>query len=144
MDHLQEEFIQYQLLEDTDIPDHIWQEALVYIVETNGREEQFHRMDTIWGYLDGSLQYPILAKVARAVLVLPHSKASEERIFSMVTKNKTNFRPSLKLDGTLSSILKVKLAHPEIQESCYDFKPSKDLLKTAKKSTWEYNKQHSR
>jgi hypothetical protein len=150
MDHLQEEFIEYQLLEDTDIPDNIWQEALVYIVETNGREEQFHRMDTIWGYLgqckraDGSLQYPMLAKVARAVLVLPHSNASEERIFSMVTKNKTNFRPSLKLDGTLSSILKVKLAHPEMQESCYDFKPSKNLLKKAKKSTWVYNKQHSR
>ena len=62
-------------------------------------------------------------------------------MFCMVTKNKTNFRPSLKLDGTLSSILKVKLAQPEIQESRYDFKPSKDLLKTAKK--WEYNQQHS-
>lgn len=151
MDHLQEEFIEYQLLEDTDIPDDIWKEALTFVKETNGQEEQFHRMDTIWGYLsqckraDGSLKYPILAKVAhcQAVLILPHSNASEERIFSMVTKNKTNFRPSLKLDGTLSSILKVKLAHPEIQELCHDFQPSKDLLKTAKKSTWEYNKKHS-
>ena len=148
MDRLQEEFIQYQLSEDKDIPDDIWLEALVHIKETDGHDEQFHRMDTIWGYLskckraDGSLQYSLLSKVAQAVLVLPHSNATEERIFSMVTKNKTNFRPSLKLDGTLSSILKVKLAHPETQESCYDFKPSKDLLKTAKKSTWVYNKQH--
>ena len=48
---LQEEFIQYQLIEDKDIPDDIWLEALVCLKETNGQEEQFHRMDTIWGYL---------------------------------------------------------------------------------------------
>ena len=38
-----------------------------------------------------------------------HSNAEEERVFSMVTKNKTKFRPSLKLDGTLASILIIKL-----------------------------------
>ena len=46
--------------------------------------------------------------MAVSVLVVPHSNASEERVFSMVRNNKTPFRPSLGLDGTLQSILQVK------------------------------------
>ena len=45
------------------------------------------------------------------LLVLPHSNAAEERVFSMVTKNKTALTPSLKLDGTLSSILTIIQSH---------------------------------
>ena len=40
MDCLQEEFIEYQLSEDKDIPDDIWLEALVHIKETDGQDEQ--------------------------------------------------------------------------------------------------------
>ena len=79
-----------------------------------------------------------LAKVAMLVLVLPHSNASEERVFSMVTKNKTTFRPNLKLDGTLASILTIKLANPE---PCHQYE-QKVVLETAKKATMEYNRAH--
>ena len=65
-------------------------------------------MDIIWAYLsrrkspDGcSLRFPNLAKIAQLILVLPHSNAGEERIFSMVRLNKT-YRSRLSLDGTLS------------------------------------------
>ena len=44
-------------------------------------------------------------QLALLVLTLPHSNVEEERV---VIKNKTKFRPSLKLDGTLSSILTIK------------------------------------
>ena len=86
------------------------------------------------------LKFRRLIQVAKVVLVIPHSNAAEERVFSMVRKNKTPFRSSLSLDGTLSSIITVKL---RVDDPCEKFEPSKQLLEKAKKSTWEYNKAHS-
>ena len=59
----------------------------------------------------------------------------------MVTKNKTAFRPNLKLDGTLQSILAIKLANPE---PCNNYEPPKDVLETAKKATMQYNRAHNK
>ena len=89
---------------------------------------------------DSMLRFARLAKVALLVLTLPHSNAEEERVFSMITKNKTDFRPNLKLDGTLMSILSVKLANPE---PCQKYEPPKAVIETAKKATMEYNRAHS-
>lgn len=50
-----------------------------------------------------------LAKIAQLVLVLPHLNADDERGFSLVVLNKT--RNSLVLDGTLSSIMTIKMAY---------------------------------
>ena len=44
---------------------------------------------------NGALKFQRLATVALLVLTLPHSNAEEERVFSLVTKNKTKFRPSI-------------------------------------------------
>ena len=55
----------------------------------------------------------------------------------MVTKSKTSFQPNLKLDGTLKSILTVKLGNPE---PCTKYEPPKSVLTTAKKATMEYNR----
>ena len=66
--------------------------------------------------------------VALLVLMLPN--AEEERVFSMVTKNKTKFRPNLKLDGTLSSILTIKLAKTD---PCHKYESTSEVLETAKK-----------
>ena len=66
----------------------------------------------------------------RKQLVLPHSEASEEGVFSMVKKNKTPFRASMGFN-TLESILTVKLANPNATK----FKPDKTLLKSAKSAT---------
>ena len=86
------------------------------------------------------LKFQGLSKIAKLVLILTRSNASEERVFSLIRKNKTTFRPSLGLDGTLSSIFTTKMA---IEEPCIKFEPSKALLETAKKATLEYNKAHS-
>ena len=63
-----------------------------------------------------------------------------QRIFSMIHKNKTAFRPSFVPKGTLSSILIVELAN---DMSAYKFEATKDLLKAAKSATYKYNKGHS-
>lgn len=142
MELLQEEFVSYQLLRESDIPSDIWDAAKV-----GEAENRYYSMDVIWGYLcklqcigSFELKFGRLCKVAKVVLVIPHSNASEERVFSMVRKNKTPFRPSIGLDGTLSSIITVKLG---LEDPCYKFEPSKALLDNSKKATWEYNKSHS-
>ena len=109
-------------------------------------ENTYHRMDVLWHYLssmraaDSSFRFPRLTKVAKLVLTIPHSNAQEERLFSIVCKNKTAFRPSLDPKGTLSSILAIKLA---AREPAHCFEPSKEVLSKAKAATWEYNKAHS-
>ena len=67
-------------------------------------------MDVLWAYL-GSLKdvvtsqptFSLLANVAKLVLTLPHSNADEERVFSLIRQNKTDFRSALSLNGTLYS-----------------------------------------
>lgn len=135
-------FIDYQLLRDEDIPAQVWQEAST---EPNEDGENHHyRMDTLWHYLstlksgDGYQRFQKLCKIAKLVLVIPHSNADEERVFPMIRKNKTPFRPSLGLDKTLPS-LTVKLA---TEEPCHQFQPTSSVVERAGKVTWEYNKEH--
>ena len=112
----------------------------------SGLVKMYFSIDVLWAYIrkiqiigSSECKFAWLSKVATTVLVIPHSNASEERVFSMVRKNKTPFRPSLGLDGTLSSIITVKLG---IEEPCEKFEPDRALLDDAK-ATWEYNKAHS-
>ena len=110
-------------------------------------EETYCQIDVLWGYLckiqsigSSELKFHRLIEVAKSVLVIPHSNATEERVFSMVCKTETPFRPSLALDGTLLSLLAVKLG---VEEPCENFEQSKDVLESAKKASWEYNRAHS-
>ena len=73
-------------------------------------------------------------------MIIPYLNASKKQIFSIVRKNKTPFRTSLALDGTLSSLITVKLG---IEEPCEKFEPSKEILEKAKKATSDYNRAHS-
>ena len=142
-DNLGEEFAEYQLLDKEDIPKHVWDDASMKLEEDGS---SVYRMDFIWGYLsnmtnaNGLPRFGRLAHVAKVVLLIPHSNAGEERVFSMVRKNKTDFRPNLGLDTTLSSLLTVKLA---THEPCHKYKPEQSVVKRSKKVTWEYNKEHS-
>ena len=51
---------------------------------------------------DSTYRFSRLSQIAMLILVIPHSNAEEERIFSIVQKNKTT---NLDLKGRLSSIL---------------------------------------
>ena len=96
----------YQGMSNNEIPQHIWDEAAVYEKETT----VYHRMDIIWAYL--RQPFPLLSKIALSVLTIPHSNAAEERVFSMIKKNKTEFRANLDLSKTLDSIMVIKMNHP--------------------------------
>ena len=152
MDHLVDEMHCYQLLDHDSIPKMVWEEAATSSAPDEGAGNAAHgdihsdwRLDVIWNYIgrlkcvDGTLKFPRLGKIARLILCIPHSNAAEERVFSMVRKNKTPFRPSIDPDETLGSILTVKLA----MDSPLRFEPTKDLLRKAKKATWAYNQAHS-
>ena len=105
---LTEEFYNFQLLGDDAIPGHI--------METFKTERGNLRMDVLWSYVEdmkdtaeGVLCYPRLRKVAHLILTIPHSNAKEERVFSIIRKNKTCFRPNLDAEETLASVVTVKL-----------------------------------
>ena len=72
--------------------------------------------------------------------VVLYSNASEEKFFSIVRKNKTEFRSRLDLGRSINSIMRIKMSLPV---SCYEWKPSQDLLRKCKSATSTYNKEHS-
>ena len=53
----------------------------------------------------------------------------------MIAKNKTKFCPSLKIDGTLSSILTIRLAN---LEPYHKFEPPREVLTRNKQPTSQY------
>ena len=142
---LQEEFVEYRLLSNEDIPKKVWDAAQIKLSneENEGKSSSSFRMDVIWGYLsslklgNGSHKFGGISNVAKTVLILPHSNAGEERVFSLIRKNKTAFRPSLQVNRTLASLLTIKMANKESS-----LEPPADLLSSAKKATWNYNKEH--
>ena len=87
--------------------------------------------------------FPMLGKMAKLVLTLPHSNASVERVFSLIRYNKTDSRNWLENGGSLSSIMTIKLANPESSQNCYKFEPPKEVVLKSKSVTWEYNKAYS-
>ena len=135
LNRVEDEFLEYQLLQETTIPETVWQAALV--------KTHHHRMNVIWSHLmkmkDPSWcpMFKNLARIALLVLTLPHPNTEDERVFSLVAKNKTKFRPNLKLDGTLSSILTIKLLVGNTQP-CQSYQPPKAVLESAKKETMDY------
>ena len=143
-DALMKEFIAYQLLEDKAISEKVWCEAA--LTEKVESAVVHHCSDVIWNYLlkvhgpDEALCFKRLSKIAKLILILPHSHAEEEWVFSMIRKNRTAFRASLDPKGTLSSVIAIKLAHFEpVSDS-----PPKAVLKQAKSATWQYNNEHWR
>lgn len=83
----------------------------------------------------------MIFKVAKLILTIPHSNAAEERVFSVICKVERDDRGKLQLEGTLSSLVTVKINLPETRANpCFAFDQPRDLLKTAKSATSYYNK----
>ena len=144
-DQLLAEFTEFQLLNDSDIPQDTWDKATV----TESREHKYYRMDALWHSLSTlqaprrSFHFTRLYKITKFLLVNMYTAFQCRRRESLLNdlQNKTAFWPSLDSKGTLSSILMIKLANivPD-----HDFKPTKELLKTAKSAPREYTKAHSK
>jgi hypothetical protein len=76
----------------------------------------------------GEVRYPLLCTLARANLVIPHSNADVERMFSQMGLNKTKLRNSLGTE-TLTALLRLQM---NSQEPCYNFTPGNELLEKCK------------
>ena len=90
MNAIEEEFLQYQLINDEDVPESTWDSAKI-------EDESTHfTMDIVWSFLlkmkdpSGAAMFKRLAKIAILVLTLPHSNAEEESVFSRLLKIKPN------------------------------------------------------
>lgn len=80
--------------------------------------------------------------MAEIVIVLPRSNAGEKRVFSMVRKNKRDSRSSLRIAGTLSNLVAMKLQYPEATVPCCKWNPDEALLSNSKKAAKAYNDEH--
>ena len=76
----------HQAMVKIDVPPHIWDES--FVMDTSQSNHQ--RTDMAWGYL--RQRVPLLSEIALDVLAVPRSNAVDERVFSMIRKNKTEFR----------------------------------------------------
>lgn len=84
---------------------------------------------------EGRPKFGQLAKVMLGILVIPHSNADSERVFSCVRKNRTAFRPTLG-DGTLGSLLVEKQHMFATGGVCHKQEYSMKLIREAKSATY--------
>lgn len=147
MDTLREEFDDYKTLKDEQVDIESCLVSIEYKDSFgNHVKKTDYKMDRIWGNISqlklaGSHRFSLLSKVASITLVIPHSNADEERIFSSVRKDKTSFRASMELDRTLSSLLVCQLNN---EGDCLSYEPTRDVIVKSKKVTRAYNTEHSK
>lgn len=144
-DKLFEEFIDYQSLNENLLKE-AYEDAKVVDGKINGEEVFHYRVDVLWWHLAKMTvpettmkRFKHIVKVAEIVIVIPHSNAEQERIFSIVRKNKTDARSSLSMEGTLFSILTVKSHYPESSVPCFKWKPDTEVLELAKHAVTKAN-----
>lgn len=88
---------------------------------------------------NGSIKYQFLPKIMLTILLIPHSNAASERVFSIVRHNLTEFRSCLNIE-TLNALLTEKVSFLSNNECCYKRKFSKEEIVNAKKATVQYLK----
>ena len=132
------EYHHFQLLEEIGIPSS--EMKIIKPVKDILHDCMWHYLSTLKDWI-GCPRFPRLTKVAKLILVIPHSNAEEERVFSLVRKNKNCFRQNVDVDESLASIITCKLTMEE--ESVTKLSISDDIISTAKQATTKYNKQHS-
>lgn len=123
------------------------------------------RIDSFWQNIDtltwtssGFKKYPLLCKLSKCILLIPHSNAYCETMFNMVRKVPSRFSNSVCKDtkeacsstsvysdftgirNTLVAILSSKI-NLFSTVSCHEWKPSEQLVKKAKSITYTTLKQ---
>lgn len=117
LDRLREEVVEYQVLSRAELP----------------AEEE---IDRFWGAMGKDGRFANLASLMKALLCIPHSNASSERVFSMVRKIVTENR--MRMDNsTLCALLSCKI---NFTGPGYTYCPSRAVLQAAKHCTYNYNK----
>ena len=94
----------------------------------------WHRVAQITDSL-GKLRYPLLTKLAKSVLIIPHGNADIERMFSHLGLNKTKLRNSLSVD-TLTALLRLQF---NIKQPCFSFTPTEKMITRCKNAISSLN-----
>ena len=97
----------------------------------------WHAISKLKEITNKASRYPQLSTLAKAILVIPHGNADTERLFSHVGLNKTKHRNSLSI-STLNALLTVQF---NMNQNCYEFKPSADLVRRCKNAIAEAQEQ---
>ena len=132
------------LLPDEATEDELEMQFLQYQIDTlPATVLESGRLDVAWHLLgqvkesDTKLaKYGILVHVMLVILVIPHSNADSERIFSCVRKNQTDFRPNLGVP-LLESLMITKTDRQARNTPCYQQDFPTELLARAKKATYK-------
>ena len=100
-------------------------------------------VDTFWSAMAslktaGHYKYSTISKLMKTFLLLPHSNANSERVFSTVNKICTEHRADLAQD-TVAALLSVKV---NSRMDSQRFEPSRNELSKAESATIEYNRLH--
>lgn len=119
-DKLREQLIDYQVMDSAELP-------------------QEKQVDRFWGLIGKQERFSELARLSKTLLCIPHSNASSERVFSMVTKIMTTNRMSLER-STVCALLSCKLNH---SDEPHQYMPSQKVLRHAKSATYLYNSAHA-
>ena len=86
-------------------------------------DEYWHKISSLKD-VSGDHRYPLLSKLAKAIIVIPHGNADVERMFSLIALNKTKLRSRLSIE-TLSALLCLQF---NTEENCYNFKPTSKMI----------------
>ena len=86
-------------------------------------DEYWHKVSLITD-IAGDIKYPLISKLAKASLTIPHGNVSIEGMFSRLGLNKTKLRKSLTRE-TLPAILCLQF---NVSEPCFHFKPTKEMI----------------
>ena len=105
--------------------------------------------DVYWGQLakiklpvgaDQTLRFPLLSQLVKILLVIPHSNAASERMFSMLRNIDTTHRGDLDQE-TICALMACKVN--STSTCCYDATFDSELLKACKTATRDYNLEHA-
>ncbi|XP_061885006.1 uncharacterized protein LOC133635755 [Entelurus aequoreus] len=110
--------------------DSLWDEVVAY--QVLGREDlpKEARIDRFWAMLGRGGRFQTLLHLMKALLCVPHSNASSERVFSMVRKIVTENRTTMD-NSTLNSLLSCKL---NFTGAAHTYDPSMAMLILANRS----------
>lgn len=85
---------------------------------------------------DNNHTFPLLNKLVSLVLILPHSSATVERLFSVINLNKTKIRNKLSTD-TITGILHCKNVLKNQDKSCFNFDINTEIIKKMNSSIYD-------
>ncbi|KAF0742047.1 E3 SUMO-protein ligase KIAA1586-like, partial [Aphis craccivora] len=77
---------------------------------------------------NGDVMFPFLSKLINFLIILPHSSACVERIFSCINLNKTKVRNRLSTESLIGLLHSKNILNSQ-QQSCYNFNVDKTMIK---------------